>query len=58
MSDEVLDEVMLKGTCKGKPDAVIDCQCNIETAANRCKQAEHCMFYSYYKCSKKWQKLG
>ena len=52
MSDEVLDDVMLKGNCKGKADAIVNCQCSIETAPKRCEQAEHCMFYSYYKCSK------
>ena len=46
MSDEILDEVMIKGTCKGKADAIVNCQCNIETAPNRCEQAEKCMFYS------------
>ena len=47
MSDEVLDDVMLKGNCKGKADAIVNCE-----------QAEHCMFYSYYKCSKQWKRLG
>ena len=42
MSDEVLDDVMLKGNCKGKADAIVNCQCNIETAPSRCEQAEHC----------------
>ena len=51
MSDEVLDDVMLKGNCKGKADAIVNCQCNIETAPSRCEQAEHCMFYSYYNVS-------
>ena len=51
MSDEVLDDVMIKGNCKGKADAIVNCQCNIESAPSRCDQAEHCMFYSYYKCS-------
>ena len=32
MSDEVLDDVMLKGNCKGKADAIVNCQCSIETA--------------------------
>ena len=45
MSDEVLDDVMLKGNCKGKADAIVNCQCSIETAPKRCEQAEHCMFY-------------
>ena len=58
MSDEVLDDVMLKGNCKGKADAIVNCQCSIETAPKRCEQAEHCMFYSYYKCSKQSQPLG
>ena len=58
MSDEVLDDVMLKGHCKGKPEAIVNCQCNIESAAKRCDQADKCMFYSYYKCSKLWKKLG
>ena len=58
MSDEVLDDVMLKGNCKGKADAIVNCQCSIETAPKRCEQAEHCMFYSYYKCSKQWKRLG
>ena len=47
MSDEVLDDVMIKGTCKGKADAIVNCQCNIESAPVRCDQAEKCMFYSY-----------
>ena len=51
MSDEVLDDVMIKGTCKGKADAIVNCQCNIESA-------EKCMFYSYYKCSKQWKRLA
>ena len=54
MSDEVLDDVMIKGSCKGKADAIVNCQCNIESAPVRCEQAERCMFYSYYKCSKQW----
>ena len=58
MSDEVLDDVMIKGNCKGKADAIVNCQCSIETAPKRCEQAEHCMFYSYYKCSKQWKRLG
>ena len=58
MSDEVLDDVMLKGNCKGKADAIVNCQCSIETAPKRCEQAEHCMFYSYYKCSKQWKREG
>ena len=58
MSDEVLDDVMLKGNCKGKADAIVNCQCSIETAPKRCEQAEHCMFYSYDKCSKQWKRLG
>ena len=49
MSDEVLDDVMIKGSCKGKADAIVNCQCNIESAPVRCEQAERCMFYSYYK---------
>ena len=43
MSDEVLDDVMLKGNCKGKADAIVNCQCSIETAPKRCEQAEHCL---------------
>ena len=58
MSDEVLDDVMIKGNCKGKADAIVNCQCNIESAPSRCDQAEHCMFYSYYKCSKQWKRLA
>ena len=56
MSDEVLDDVMIKGSCKGKADAIVNCQCNIESAPVRCEQAERCMFYSYYKCSKQWKR--
>ena len=48
MSDEVLDDVMIKGSCKGKADAIVNCQCNIESAPVRCEQAERCMFYFYY----------
>ena len=40
MSDEVLDDVMIKGSCKGKADAIVNCQCNIESAPVRCEQAE------------------
>lgn len=58
MSKEVIDDVMLKGMCKGKPDEIVRCQCSIEKAPERCKQAEYCMFYSYYKCSQKWKCLG
>ena len=43
MSDEVLDDVMIKGNCKGKADAIVNCQCNIETAPSRCDQAEQCI---------------
>ena len=43
MSDEVLDDVMIKGSCKGKADAIVNCQCNIESAPVRCEQAERCM---------------
>ena len=58
MSDEVLDDVMMKGSCKGKAEAIVSCQCNIENAPTRCDQAENCMFYSYYKCSKQWKRLA
>lgn len=58
MSGEVLDEVMIKGNCEGKAEAIVRCQCNIESAPTRCEQAENCMFYSYYKCSKQWQRLA
>ena len=58
MSDEILDDVMIKGSCKGKAEAIVNCQCNIENAPARCEQAEHCMFYSYYKCSKQWKRLA
>ena len=58
MSREVLDDVMVKGACQGKADAVVNCQCNIESAPVRCEQAENCMFYSYYKCSKQWKRLA
>ena len=58
MSDEVLDEVMIKGACKGKADAIVNCQCHIQDAKVRCEQADHCMFYSYYKCSKHWKRLA
>ena len=58
MSREVVDDVMVKGACKGKPDAIVNCQCNIENAPVRCAQAENCMYYSYYKCSKQWKRLA
>lgn len=58
MADEVIDEIMLKGNCKGKADAIVKCQCNIENAPSRCEQAGKCMFYSYYKCSKHWKRLA
>lgn len=29
MSDEVLDDDMLKGNCKGKADAIVNCQCSL-----------------------------
>ena len=31
---------MIKGSCKGKADAIVNCQCNIESAPVRCEQAE------------------
>ena len=49
---------MINGACKGKADAIVNCQCNIESAPMRCEQAENCMFYSYYKCSKQWKRLA
>ena len=49
MSDEVLDDVMLKGNCKGKADAIVNCQCSIETAPKRCEQAELSFFCSVKK---------
>ncbi|MCD7708690.1 MAG: hypothetical protein LUI02_02320 [Clostridiales bacterium] len=58
MAGEVLDDVMIKGNCKGRADAVLECQCDIENAPNRCEEAEHCMYYSYYKCSKLWKRLA
>ena len=58
MSGEVLDEVMIKGDCQGKADAIVNCQCNIENAPKHCDQAEKCMFYSYYKCSQQWKRLA
>ena len=58
MSGEVLDDVMIKGSCRGKAEAVVKCQCNIESAPSRRDQAEHCMFYSYYKCSRYWKRLA
>ena len=36
MSREVVDDVMVKGACKGKPEAIVNCQCNIENAPTRC----------------------
>ena len=44
MSDEVLDDVMLKGNCKGKADAIVNCQCSIETAPKRCEQRNTACF--------------
>ena len=41
-----------------KADAIVNCQCNIESAPERCEQAENCMFYSYYKCSRQWKRLA
>lgn len=43
MSDEVLDDVMIKGSCKGKADAIVNCQCNIESApADASRQKDVC----------------
>lgn len=58
MSGEVLDDVMIKGSCHGKAEAIVNCQCNIEAAPSHCAQAENCMFYSYYKCSRQWKRLA
>ena len=58
MTKEVLDDVMLKGKCKGKAEAVVRCQCNIENAPKDCPQAQNCMIYSYYKCAKYWKRLA
>ena len=58
MSGEVLDDVMIKGACRGKADEIVNCQCNIKDAPKRCDQAEKCMFYAYYKCSKQWKRLA
>ena len=35
MSDEILDDVMIKGSCKGKADAIVNCQCNIDAETTR-----------------------
>ena len=35
MSDEVLDDVMIKGNCKGKADAIVNCQCTGQMRAGR-----------------------
>ena len=32
MSDEVLDDVMIKGNCKGKADAIVNCRCALDIA--------------------------
>ncbi len=58
MSGEVMDDVMMKGSCRGRAEAVVQCQCDIENAPARCDQAESCMFYSYYKCSQQWKRLA
>ncbi len=58
MSREVVDDIMVKGNCRGRADAVVRCQRDIENAAVRCEQAENCMFYSYYKCSRQWKRLA
>ena len=58
MAGEVMDDIMMKGNCKGRADAVVQCQCDIENAPKRCDQAEQCMFYSYYMCSRQWKRLA
>ena len=30
----------------------------VPSAPDRCEQAENCMFYSYYKCSRQWKRLA
>ncbi len=54
MSAEQLDEVMLEGACKGDADKIVYCQCNIESAPDRCENAEQCLYYAYYKCQKQF----
>ena len=50
MSDEVLDDVMIKGSCKGKADAIVNCQCNIESAPVRCEQDGYDRLHVWIHC--------
>ena len=54
MSAIQLDEVMLEGACKGDAEQIVNCQCCIETAPQRCANADQCLYYAYYKCSQQF----
>jgi hypothetical protein len=54
MSVTPMDEVMVSGACKGDAEKIVSCQCNIETAPERCENAEQCLYYAYYRCSRRF----
>ena len=54
MSQGQMDEVMLKGACGGDAERIVRCQCEIETAPSRCKNAEQCLYYAYYRCRERF----
>ena len=58
MSDMQLDEVMVGGACGGDAEKIVRCQCNIETAPERCENAEQCLYYAYYKCTNRFNLLN
>ena len=55
MSGMQVDEVMTGGACGGDPDQIVRCQCEIERAPMRCPNAEQCLYYAYYQCSKRFK---
>ncbi len=54
MSAIQMDEVMLEGACGGDAEEIVRCQCQIETAPNRCANADKCLYYAYYKCRERF----
>ncbi len=54
MSAIQLDEVMLNGACEGDADRIMRCQCHIESAPERCANADQCLYYAYYKCQQQF----
>ena len=54
MSAIQMDEVMLEGACGGDAEEFVRGQCQIETAPNRCANANQCLYYAYYKCRERF----